>query len=123
MPQTSAVALPVPSSKRDRQLVAKGRSLARRKATDARDSVKEDGTVLAGSFFGQKFLGGMPTPMVPTIPLAYTLAGLNILFGIGGKGNFRSLVIGYAAGELGVRGRSQASNALSGIFGGGTPSP
>lgn len=108
--------------KRDRQLVNKGRALARGKARDAGDSIKKDGTILAGSFFGQKFLGGMPTPMIPTIPLAYTLAGLNILFGIGGKGMYRQAIIGYAAGELGVRGRSQASNVLSGLFGPpGTP--
>ncbi len=96
----------------------RGRALARAKGREAADSIKDDGTILAGSFFGMKFLGGMPTPLIPTIPLAYSLAGLNILFGIGGKGMFRQLVIGYAAGELGVRGKAQASNALAGLWGG-----
>lgn len=61
----------------------------------------------------------MATPMLPTVPLAYSLLAANFLFGVGGRGMARQAIMGYAAGELGVRGRSQATNALSGIFGGG----
>lgn len=107
-----------PSNKRERQLWNRGAAMARAKMKKKARNVKDDGALLAGSFFGQKFLGGMPTPLLPTIPLAYSLLGANFLFGIGGDGLGRQMIMGYAAGELGVRGRAQATNVLSGLFGG-----
>jgi hypothetical protein len=112
-------------SKRDKRLIAKGRSEGGAAAKGRR---KSEGLMLKGALFGgawagQKFLGGMTVPGMPSIPLSY---GVGVVVGVlemgGSMGRSKSgrlltsAVDGWVASDIGLIGRASASS----LFGTGT---
>lgn len=107
----------VATTKREKKFVAQGRAKATAAIRERRKSeaLMDKGLLYGGAYAGQMFLGGMATPMLPTIPLAYSVGAVYTILELGGSvGRTRSgraicaLVDGYVAGELGVRGRANA---------------
>lgn len=99
-------------SKRDKRLVSKGRSqaLAKARREASAGGVMDIALTAGGAYAGQKWLNG-PTPMWPTIPLAYSVPlGLAVLEMVGvklvsgkSKGMLDTFMAGAIAGEVGRR--------------------
>ena len=100
-------------TKREKRFVAKGRSEARASMRERAKSeaLVDKATTYFGAWAGQKWLGGMMTPGLGTIPLHYSIGAVFAVLELGGQvGRTRSgrmicsAVDGLVAGQLGVQG-------------------
>lgn len=110
-------------TKRERAFVSKGAAKARANMRERAKSeaIVDKATMYGGAWAGQKFLGGMMTPGLSTIPLHYSIGAVFAVLELGGQvGRTRtgrmvaSAVDGLVAGQLGVMGYANQSPLFGG---------
>lgn len=105
-------------TKREKAFVSKGAAKARANMRERQKSeaIMDKAAVYAGAWAGQKFLGGMMTPGLSTVPLHYTVGAVFAVLELGGQvGRSRTgrmmgaAVDGLVSGQLGVMGFANRS--------------
>ena len=110
-------------NKRDKRLYSAGKAAGSKSAREAgkSDALMEKGALYAGAWAGQKFLGGMMTPGISSIPLSYSVGAVVTILELGGnmgRGKasryLTSAVDGWVCSDVGLIGRSNQKPLFGG---------